>query len=207
MSRLSASQKRSLTAAAEHYAASVDQAGAYLSARGITEQIARTFRLGVVSDPLPGDEDYMGRLSIPYLTPAGVVDLRFRAMQEGQSPKYLGMPDRQTRLFNVQALFTPSTTVAVCEGELDTIVMHSLVGVPAVGVPGAQGWKPHYRLLLEDFERVIVMCDGDQAGREFGRKVASELDNVTVVHLPDGVDVNEAYLTQGVDFIKQKAGV
>ena len=97
--------------------------------------------------------------------------------------------------------------VAVCEGEIDTIVMHSLVGIPAVGVPGAQHWKPHYRLLLEDFEHVVVMCDGDQAGREFGRKVVSDLDNATAVHLPDGVDVNEAYLSHGTDWIKAKAGI
>lgn len=207
MSKRSESRRASLTAAANHYAASVDAAAGYLTARGIGKETANIFRLGCALDPLPGDEDYIGRLAIPYITPAGVVDLRFRTMTEGSSPKYLGQPDAPTHLFNVQALFTSSDVVAVCEGELDTIIMHSLVGVPAVGVPGAQGWKNHYRLLLEDFERVVVMCDGDQAGREFGRKVASELDNVTVVHLPDGVDVNDAYLQLGVDFIRQKAGV
>ena len=40
------------------------------------------------------------------------------------------------------------------------------------------------------------MCDGDRRA-EFGRKVVSDLDNATAVHLPDGVDVNEAYLSHG----------
>lgn len=204
--KLSPSHKRSLEMSTATYAANVDQAGPYLAARGIDRQTAAIHRLGFVADPLPGDEDYAGRLSIPYITPNGVVDLRFRAIGE-QQPKYLGYPDRPTRLFNVQALLTTSNVVAVCEGEIDTIVMHSLVGIPAVGVPGAQHWKPHYRLLLEDFEHVVVMCDGDQAGREFGRKVVSDLDNATAVHLPDGVDVNEAYLSHGTDWIKAKAGM
>lgn len=205
--KLSASLKRSLSKAAETYSSSVAVAGDYLTARGITPEVAHGFRLGVVVDPLPGDEDYAGRLAVPYLTPAGVVDIRYRALHEGQSPKYLSRPAAQTRMFNVQALLTDSDVIAVCEGEIDTIIMHALVGVPAVGIPGANNFKDHYRLLLEDFDRVIVMCDGDQAGREFGKKLASECDNATVVHLPDGSDVNDFYLSDGPDAIRRRAGL
>jgi len=37
------------------------------------------FHLGVVVDPLPGHEQFLGRVAIPYVTPSGVVDIRFRA--------------------------------------------------------------------------------------------------------------------------------
>lgn len=193
--------------AATEYSNHVGQAGAYLSGRGITPEVAEAFRLGYVADPLPGDEDYAGRLAVPYLTPAGVVDIRYRALLEGQTPKYLSRPAAPTRMFNVQALLTDSDVIAVCEGEIDTIIMHALVGVPAVGIPGANNFKDHYRLLLEDFERVVVMCDGDQAGREFGKKLAGECGNATVVHLPDGSDVNDFYLSDGPDAIRRRAGL
>ena len=146
----------------------------------------------------------MGRLAIPYLTESGCVDLRFRMMSGDSGPKYLGRPNATTRMFNVNALLIDSPVVAVCEGELDTIVMHALVGIPAVGVPGANNWKAHYRLLLEDVEQVVVMCDGDQAGRDFGKKVTGELDNAVAIHLPDGLDVNEAYMQHGSDWLEER---
>lgn len=164
------------------------------------------FRLGVVLEPLVGDEDYAGRLTVPFLTPGGVVDLRYRSLGD-QTPKYLSRPNAQTRLFNVPALLTDSDVIVVCEGELDTMVMHALVGVPAVGVPGANNWREHYRLLLEDFERVLVMCDGDQAGRDFGRKVAGEVDGAATVQLPDGLDVNDVYLAEGPDGLRKRMGL
>lgn len=205
--KLSLSQRKSLQAAAEKYASNVAVAGEYLTARGLTPNVAHTFLLGVVVDPLPGDEDYVGRLSVPYLTPAGVADVRFRALTADQQPKYLSRPNAAARMFNVLALHADSPRIAVCEGEIDTIVMHSLVGIPAVGVPGASQFKDHHRLLLEDFEEVIVWCDGDTAGREFGKRVASEVDGATVVHLPDGMDVNDCYLQFGADDVRRRAGV
>lgn len=206
--KLSASLRKSLQLAVERYAGHVAEAGEYLTARGITPAVAHTFRLGVVVDPVPGDEEYVGRMAIPYITVGGhVVDVRYRALVPEQTPKYLSRPAAVTRMFNVPALQIDSPVIAVCEGEIDTMVMHSLVGVPAVGVPGANNFKDHYRLLLEDFEQVIVWCDGDQAGREFGKKIASEVDNALVVHLPEGMDVNDCYLAEGPDALKRRAGL
>lgn len=204
--KLSSSQKRYLETATSHYAQYLPHAQHYLAARGIPLDVATTFRLGVVLEPLVGDEDYAGRLTVPYLTPHGVVDLRFRSLGD-QTPKYLSRPNAQTRLFNVPALLSDSDVIAVCEGELDTIVMHALVAVPAVGVPGASNWREHYRLLLEDFERVLVMCDGDQAGRDFGRRVAGEVDGAATVHLPDGMDVNDLYMAEGPEGLRKRMGL
>lgn len=204
--KLSSSQKRYLETATAHYGQYLPHAQHYLAARGIPLETAVMFRLGVVLEPLVGDEEYAGRLTVPYLTPHCVVDLRFRSLGD-QTPKYLSRPNAQTRLFNVQSLLSDSDVIAVCEGELDTIVMHALVGVPAVGVPGASNWREHYRLLLEDFERVLVMCDGDQAGRDFGRRVAGEVDGAAIVHMPDGMDVNDLYLAEGVEGLRKRMGL
>lgn len=206
--KLSTGLRRSLQEAAEKYATSIQVAGPYLAARGVTHEVANMFLLGVVTDPTPADSDYAGRLSVPYLTPSGVVDIRFRLLDEAAGgPKYLGRPNSETRMFNVQALQTDSPVIAVCEGEIDTMIMHALVGIPAVGIPGASNFKDHYRLLLEDFERVIVWCDGDQAGRDFGKKLAAEVDAAVVVHLPDGMDVNDCYLAEGAEGLRRRAGL
>ena len=65
-----------------------------------------------------------------------------------EEPKYMGLPGTHTRLYNVLALQQAGDFIAVCEGEIDAITLHYKCGVPAVGVPGANSWKPHYTRLL-----------------------------------------------------------
>jgi DNA primase len=55
--------------------------------------------------------------------------------------------------------------------------------------------------LLADFERVFVFADGDQAGTDFARSLARELP-VTIIQMPDGEDVNSAFVKHGANYIK-----
>lgn len=149
---------------------------------------------------MPGHEQFKGRLAIPYITPTGVVDLRFRSLGE-EEPKYLGLPGATTTMFNVYHLFTAQNYICVCEGELDTVVMASKTQHNTIGVPGASSWKPHYTRILDDFETVIVLADGDAAGGGFAQKISRELSNVRIVQMPEGEDVNSTYQTIGLDWI------
>lgn len=208
MSKLSVSQKKYLETAVEAYHVQIDAAVAgYLLGRGIGKEVADMYRLGGVAEPLVGDDEYVGRLSIPYLTPAGVVDIRYRAIRPEHSPKYLSRVGSHARLYNVQALLQKSETICICEGEIDAITMDALVGVPAVGVPGANNWRDHFRLLFEDYTQVLVVCDGDQAGKEFGKRVAGEISGATVIHMPDNMDVNDLYLSEGREGIRKRLGL
>ncbi len=47
------------------------------------------FRLGFVANPETGHEIYQGKLAIPYITPSGVIDIRFRSLNNDSGPKYL----------------------------------------------------------------------------------------------------------------------
>lgn len=209
--KLSPERRASLEKSAARYERDVHRAAPYLAGRGFTEATARSFRLGVVHDPLPGDEAAAGRLAIPYLTRAGVVGLRYRCLA-GQPhdcdghPKYWGYPGASTHLFNVGALFGDGDVVCITEGELDTIVLAQL-GLQSVGVPGTQNWKPHYPRIFEDYRRVVVFADGDEAGAKFGVKVAEAVHHATVVSMPPGLDVNDAYLDPhyGIDWLRSKA--
>ena len=196
-------QKELLGRAAEKYSASIHLAGDYLKQRGIPIEVARLARLGVVAEPEVGHEQYQGRLSIPYVTKTGVVDLRFRSLNPAVEPKYMGLTGADTKMYNVLDIERASDFIGVCEGELDTLTMSACVGIPCVGVPGANSWKKHYTRLLADFERVFIFADGDQSGREFANSLARELPT-TVVQFPDGEDVNSFYIANGAEAIRAK---
>ena len=203
MSKLSSSQKEFLQRAVIQYNQSLPLAENYLVNRGLTLEDARQFWVGIVDSPLPGHEMFKGRLAIPYVTPTGVVDLRFRSLTE-EEPKYLGLPGAVTSMYNVGALFKATNYICVCEGEIDTIVMNTKTHHKTVGVPGASNWKPHYNRILNDFETVIVMADGDSAGHSFAQKITRELANVRTVQMPDGEDVNSMYMKNGLEFINER---
>ena len=202
----SASQKELLDKATARYAENIYQAEDYLRSRGIPLEVARLAQLGVVAEPEVGHEAFHGRLSIPYITKTGAVDLRFRSLNPAVEPKYMGMTGADTKMYNVLDIDKASDFIGVCEGELDTITLSACVGIPCVGVPGANSWKKHYTRLLADFERVFVFADGDQPGTEFARSLARELP-VTIVQLPEGEDVNSAYVKFGAGYIREKAGL
>jgi len=196
-------QKELLGKATEKYRENIYQAEAYLKNRGIPIEIARLAQLGVVEEPEVGHEAYIGRLAIPYITKTGVVDLRFRSLNPAVEPKYMGLTGAETKMYNVLDIEKANNFIGVCEGELDTITMSGCVGIPCIGVPGANSWKKHYTRLLADFERVFVFADGDQPGTEFARSLARELP-VTIVQLPDGHDVNSMFVQEGANYFHNK---
>jgi DNA primase len=204
--RLSKSQRELLAKATENYEKNLTDILPYLESRGITEQTARMFRLGYVREPEIGHEPYLGKLAIPYLTPSGVIDIRFRSLNNDGGPKYMSRPGASTHIFNVDALNNDSDFLAICEGELDTVIA-TQAGFNAVGLPGANNWKGFYARVLADWAKVILLCDGDNAGREMAKNLSKELDNVFPVFMPEGQDVNDVYLAEGADGLRKRAGV
>lgn len=190
------SQKETLTQAALAFHAALPggQAEQYLRDRGIDpdSEEATGFRLGEVPADYPGFERFAGRLAIPNLNAnGGVVGLKFRALGE-ESPKY-DQPDGQVgRLYNLRALPLADDWIALTEGELDTVSL-GILGIPALGVPGVNGWKAHHPLLLEGFRRIVLVRDADEAGGLLVATLMKSSLDVAVVRPPHGFkDVNEA---------------
>jgi len=207
---LNAEQRNLLTEAAEKYCNSLTpQAASYLEARGITAEVAHTFRLGSVVEPSAGHEHAVGRLSIPYLTPAGVVGIKFRSIDD-TTPKYLWPSGQKIGLYNVLDLHRYSDTIAICEGEIDTIVASGIVGIPAVGVAGVSQWKPWFPKLFESYSRILIFADNDvkedgtNPGQELARRIKEDLDKATIVQLPPNMDVNEIYLQLGKNWFDER---
>lgn len=181
----------------------------YLKSRGITGEAARDFKLGYVKEPLQNHDEMVGMLCIPFITPTGVSQLRFRRI-EGPGHKYHQELGTYTPLFNVRDLHRPEPYIAFCEGELDGLVMSALVGVPAIALPGLGQWVKNgkfYKRILQDYETVFVVMDTDDKGE--GQKTAGSilraLPNTVNIQLP--FDVNDTYLQFGKEFILKELGL
>lgn len=205
---LSDEQRQSLALAQEMYSSNLEHALPYLKARGIDQHTAISRGLGFVSDPIKGHKNARGRLSIPYLTPAGVVNFSFRCIQDhkcrehGHS-KYVKPGGSPPDLYGVLDIFKDTLDIHVAEGEIDTITLSELCGLPSVGFPGVDNWRPWWKNILQDFQRVFVWADGDQAGQTMVNKLQKELGRSAIhVQVPDGHDVNALYLERGPDFVK-----
>jgi DNA primase len=98
-----------------------------------------------------------------------------------------------------------SKHIVVCEGELDTVIVSGVLGIPAVGIPGVQAWKPHFAKLLNGYDSVYIVGDNDvkedgsNPGAEFAKRVASEVLNSVIVTLPPNMDINDYYLAYGAE--------
>jgi len=107
-------------------------------------------------------------------------------------------------MFNAQTVLTANGYICVTEGEIDCITLVTKTGHPTVGIPGANNWKPYYTKILDDFDTVIVLADGDSPGLEFGKKISRELGNVNIVQMPEGHDVNSIVLQEGTEWIDER---
>lgn len=190
----------------------------YLKSRGFGEAVAASFRLGVARNPPVGYENRTGRLCIPYLTPAGVVNARFRCLQQHNCKgtvlftdrktgkpvycmKYLPIEGFEGNLFNVLDLAKPGDAICVTEGELDAVTL-SMSGIPAVAVPGATNWKKHFGRCLDDFSKVFVLGDPDEAGKGLNKKLINDVRAIPI-RLPKGSDVNDYFQSHGAEGLRK----
>ncbi len=216
--RPSSELQRSLAQQAKAYEEQLQEdTVSYLADRGISDSAVRTFHLGLVREPAPGHDMFVGRLSIPYVTPMGARTIKFRCLEEHDCgevgcPKYLGLTGAKPRMFNAMALIEAPPVVAVCEGELDAIVCSSRL-VPAVGIPGVSSWLPHFPRMFAGTPRVLVLVDNDEKqdgrnpGRELAERVARDVEHAEVIPPPKGLDLTEWIQAEGLDAVRKGIGL
>ena len=120
---------------------------------------------------------------------------------EARLPKYK-LPagfHKGLELFNLRrAVATGRHTVIVVEGYFDCMRVHQ-AGFPCVvGLMGSSLSPAQERVLLERFKRVVLMLDGDLAGRNASRVISAELTEkcgVVVVDVPEGVQPDQLSTT------------
>jgi DNA primase len=211
----SASSKKRLDAASKAYMEQLETpegmyAKHYLAMRKISPEAQTYFRLGFVKDAEEGDEFEVGRLSIPYITPTGVVGLKFRAIplngipgNPEDSPKYKYRTGFTTTIFNTRDLQRQEQLVCITEGELDTVSAW-MAGYPSVAVPGVKNWRPVFARAFR-FRKVAILADNDDSGQglEFARMVQKDIHGSRIVLMPDGMDVNKLVVEDGLEALKR----
>lgn len=182
--------------------------------RGLSWDNVQYFRLGVVDDPLPGHESYRGMLSIPYTAPNGdTLSIRFRQPTDDFiGPKYLTLPGDTPRLYNTSALDRHEDFMCLTEGEIDTATAHQ-IGLPSIGIPGVQAWKPEWALIFKPYRVTYVFTDGDEPGDTFGRMIAEQVPNARPISMgrwtnengeDKSCDVNKRVQIDGPDWVLGK---
>jgi hypothetical protein len=84
--------------------------------------------------------------------------------------------------------FRSDLPVFITEGETDCLAAREL-GLQAFGCPGAKAFQPEWRTLLERFDLLYAIGDGDDAGHTFAWDVRGKVPWARPVVLPEGTDL------------------
>lgn len=168
----------------------VDPSHSYLRQRGILEESARHFGLGF----FPGKGLMASRVVIPIHNERGELVAYAGRSIDGAEPKYK-LPTgfvKSAVLFNLHRVLSENSrqgsVVIIVEGFFDCLKVHQ-AGIPPVVALMGSSMSEEQQKLLSPFKQVILLLDGDAAGREGNQVIASKLLHshfVKVVSLPDG---------------------
>ena len=188
--------------------ATAADAMAQLERRGLGPEVVAGARLGLVGDEAPAEHRHLiGWLAIPYLSHKGYpLTVRFRCMAHpdgckaaGHKMKYAALPHDPARTYNIPAIHRAAHgdgSIHICEGELDALILQQM-GLNAIALPGADGWRPRHRIMLAGFNEVQIWVDMDGAGDKLAAAIQRSIRTARRVRLPDGMDVGETYTQHG----------
>jgi len=171
----------------------VDSSHPYLASRGIPKATAEHFGIGLYRGP----GIFSGRLVIPIHNERGELIAYCGRAVDASQPRYRfpsGFAKSEV-LFNLHRVAaTGRQAVVVVEGFFDCLKVHQ-AGLPAVvALMGAALSETQQHALLQHFQHVMLMLDGDPAGRLATANLTSRLRphaSVEVIHLPDGVQPDQ----------------
>lgn len=171
----------------------VDCAHAYLTARGIEPQTAGHFGVGFYAGP----GLLRGRLVIPIHNAQGELVAYCGRSLDGATPRYQFPPGfrKSEMLFNFhRAATSGEPAVVLVEGFFDCLKVYQAGLRSVVALMGAVLYRSPERALREHFRQVVLMLDGDAAGRKGSRIIADRLRrhcSVRMVELPANVQPDQ----------------
>jgi DNA primase len=162
----------------------IDSTHPYLAARGIDRPTAEQFGIGVYS----GTGIFSGRLVIPIHNQYGKLVAYCGRAVDGSEPRYRFPPGfaKSEILFNFhRAAAAEKPAVIVVEGFFDCLKLHQAGVRSVVALMGSALYPSQECLLRERFRHVILMLDGDAAGRHATTEIAARLrSHCTVQAIP-----------------------
>jgi DNA primase len=174
----------------------VDPTHPYLVERGIDPATAVEFGVGFYA----GAGLLSGRVVIPIANARGQTVAYAGRVLDDSLPKYK-LPTgfrKAWELFNLhRAAATGSQTVIVVEGYFDCLRVHRAELPWVVALMGSSLSAEQENALLAAFDRVVLLLDGDAAGRAASRAMAARLSRscwVAEVQVPDGAQPDQLSL-------------
>jgi DNA primase len=152
----------------------IDRHHPYLAQRGLSVETIRTFGVGCYR----GNGFLRGRIVIPIHDERGELIAYVGRAIDGQEPKYRFPAGfrKSLVLFNLhRACRMGRPEVIVVEGFFDTFAVHQAGYRTVVALMGSTLSSYQADLLSAHFDRVILMLDGDEAGRQGTAMIAQKL--------------------------------
>jgi DNA primase len=144
-----------------------DKAKAYFKSRGIEMQSAIDFSLGYSAN--------MDMVTVPVHSPDGTAIGIVGRSVEGKSFKNSTNLPKSKTLFNIHRAKRIGSHVIVVESSFDAIRVHQAGFPNVVATLGGFLSTEQHNLLNRHFNKITIMTDADQAGRELGKSIANKL--------------------------------
>lgn len=165
----------------------IDHSHPYLTERGVSVETAEEFGVGF----FPGKGSMHDRIVIPiHNLKSELVAYAGRSI-DGSEPRYKFPAGfhKSLELYNLHRV-KEEVSVVLVEGLFDCMKV-TQAGFPCVALMGSTMSEAQEELIRQHFAHVIVMLDGDEAGRNAADKISDRLRRilfqVDVVSLADGV--------------------
>ena len=145
----------------------------YFRHRGINDESMHYFKLGYSSN--------MGMVIVPVHSPDGLpVGLVGRSVSEKKFKNSTNLPRSKT-MFNIHRAKKIGDQIIIVESTFDAIRVHQAGFPNVVATLGGHISHDNISLLNRHFNKIIIMTDADQAGRELGMSIASRLKNKNIL--------------------------
>jgi DNA primase len=149
----------------------------YLEQRGINRQTAALFGAGYYA----GEGFLRGRIVFPIHNPEGGLIAYAGRSLDGSEPRYLFPAGfrKSAVIFNLHRAVGTMASAArrafVVEGFFDCLKVHQAGHGNVVALMGASLSEIQVELLKQHFRELVLMLDGDEAGRRASRVIAAQL--------------------------------
>jgi DNA primase len=153
--------------------ATTEDAKKYLSSRGIHSEACEYFEIGY--------SPKQDMVTVPVHSPDGIpVGIVGRSVSDKRFKNSTNLPKNKT-LFNIHRAKKIGDHIIIVESSFDAIRIHQAGFPNVVATLGGHISKDNLNLLNRYFNKVTIMTDADQAGRELGMIIANKLSNKNIL--------------------------
>jgi DNA primase len=183
----------------------IDCTHAYLNERGLTAETAKTFGVGCFA----GKGSMHDRIVIPIHNSEGELVAYAGRSIDGSEPRYKFPAGfhKSLELYNLNRV-RDELSIVLVEGFFDCMKV-TQAGFPCVALMGSTMSNAQEELIRQHFAHVVVMLDGDEAGRGAGEGITDRLRRIVyqvdVVALADGMQPDQLSIDdvhQVMDFVQ-----